>query len=331
MNDDDIPELRPARPDFSGKAEGYMPKIPWKWVLGLGLFFALSIGTCQVRERQEVAALKTAVLATHEAQLGPLVTRYQALLDRIYEDTQGAAQRRVESYVDPRLKLDVLGSSPGIYLRLHTKDATSIESIQNHGLDMQQDAVPRCLGLHAVWFPELYAHGTFLEKRFIKQAEDAEDVMKLRVVAEELRQRTQRDLPFVAEALKARWFLLALEPGQNRRDAPVDVYLWDLRDNNLLLSGRVQADGILVSARIAVGGNKPGGYAQGVQTGAAQDCSIAAKIRALAGAGQGASFSSAPPAPRSALSGPAAAQPADAESPSAAPATPEAGASPPPH
>lgn len=302
MTEDEIPELRPARPDLEGgKSPGYMPKLPWKWIGGIGVFLTLSIGTCQMRERQEVAALKNTVVSAHRNQLGPLVARYQDVLAKIYRNTKGAAQRRVETFVDPRLKLDVLGSSKGIYLRLKGKDATSPEQIANAGLDMQPDAIGRCLGLTTVWFPELYAHGTFLEQRFIKQAEDADTVMKLRVVAEELRQRSERDLPFVAEALKAQWFMLVLERGENRRDAPVDVYLWDLRSDALLLSARAQADGVLVSARIAVSGTTPGQYASGQQSGAAQDCSIAAKLRSVAGEGGGAAFGSEPPTPREAL------------------------------
>ena len=299
---DDIPELRPARPELEGeKRPGYMPKLPWKWIGGIGLFLTLSIGTCQVRERQEVSALKTSLLDTHRAQLGPIVTRYQDVLNKVYRNTRGAAQRKPETFVDPRLKLDALGSSPGIYLRIKVKDAASPEQIANGSLDMRPDAIGRCLGLTTVWFPELYAKGTFLEERFMKQAEEADNVMKLRVVAEELRQRSQRDLPFVIDALKAQWFLLVLEPGDNRRDAPVDVYLWELRSDALLLSARTQADGVLVSARIAVGGTKPGQYAAGTQSGAAQDCSIAANLRAIAGAGGAPAFGSEPPTPRAAL------------------------------
>jgi hypothetical protein len=301
MNEDDIPELRPARPELEGgKRPGYMPKLPWKWIGGIGLFLVLSIGTCQVRERQEVTALKTSLLDSHRSQLGPIVTRYQDVIEKVYRNTRGAAQRKPETFVDPRLKLDALGSSKGVYLRLKVKDAHTPEQIASASLDMQSDAIGRCLGLTTVSFPELYAKGTFLEQRFIKQAEDADSVMKLRVVAEELRQRSLRDLPFVVEALKAQWFLLVLEPGENRRDAPVDVYLWDLRSDALLLSARTQADGVLVSARIAVAGTKPGQYANGTQSGAAQDCSIAANLRAIAGAGGGAAFGSEPPQPRAA-------------------------------
>jgi hypothetical protein len=280
-----------------------MPKLPWKWIGGITVFLTLSVGTCQVREQQEVKALKTALLDSHRAQLGPIATRYQDVLEKVYRNTRGAAGRKPETFVDPRLKLDALGSSPGIYLRLKVKDAHTPEQIANASLDMQNDAIGRCLGLTTVSFPALYAKGTFLEQRFIKQAEDADSVMKLRVVAEELKQRSQRDLPFVAEALKAQWFLLVLEPGENRREAPVDVYLWELRSDALLLSARTQADGVLVSARIAVGGTKPGQYASGRQSGAAEDCSIAANLRAIAGAGGSAAFGSEPPSPRAALIG----------------------------
>jgi hypothetical protein len=324
---DEIPQLHPARPDVEGGARpAYLPKLPWKWIGGAAAFLTLSLGTCHYRERQEIAARRAGVLDVHRSQLGPLGARYDALLAKIYRNTAGAAARKPESYVDPRLKLDALGSSPGIYLRLNARHATDPEQIANASLDEQKDAIPACLGLSPVWFPELYAHGTFLESRFIKQAESAESVMKLRVIEEELRQRARRDLPFVIEALKAQWFMLSLTRGDNRRDAPVDVYLWDLRNDALLLATRAQADGVLVSARIAVGGQKPGQYASGDQSGAAQDCSIASQLRALAGSSP-VTFGSEPPSPKVAAGQPSNSAERGAEagappSPSPAPAKP---------
>lgn len=317
---DEIPQLHPARPDVEGGARpAYLPKLPWKWIGGAAAFLALSLGTCHYRDQQEIAAMRANVLDVHRSQLGPLGARYDALLAKIYRNTAAAAARKPENYVDPRLKLDALGSSAGVYLRLNAKQATDPDKIASASLDENKDAIAACLGLSPVWFPELYAHGTFLESRFIKQAESAESVMKLRVIAEELRQRTRRDLPFVVDALKAQWFMLALTRGDNRRDAPVDIYLWDLRSDSLLLSARTQADGMLVSARIAVAGQKPGQYASGAQSGAAQDCSIASQLRELAGAAAPVTFGSEPPTPKAALN--TAPEPAKAD---AAPATPPA-------
>lgn len=299
---DDLEDLKPARPDVRDEpTKSYMPRLPWPWIGGVGLFMTLSIGTCQIRDRQETEALRTSVLSAYGEQLKPIAERYQQLVDTIRTNTAGAAARaEPETYVDPRLKLDALGASKGLYLRLKADAAKKPGEIASASLDMPPDAIARCLALSPLPTAELFARGSFLEKAWIQQAHDASDTMRLRVVAEELRQRSGRDLPFVSEALGAEWFMLVLERGENRRDAPVDAYLWDLRTNKLLLSARAKAEGTLVAARIAVGGVKPGNYASGAQSGAAQDCSIAAQLRALTG-GASATFESKAPAPKEAL------------------------------
>ncbi|MDB4976450.1 MAG: hypothetical protein JWN48_4791 [Myxococcaceae bacterium] len=298
----DIRELKPARPEVSGaEPKGYMPSLPWRWILGVGLFLTLSIGTCQIRDKQETDALRSTVLHAYNEQLLPVAKRYQDIADKIRTDTAGAAARpEAQTYVDPRLKIDALGSSKGLYLRVPADAVQKPELIASASLDMVPDAIGRCLGLSPQPVPELFARGAFLEKEWIKRADEADSVLKLRVVAEELRQRSERDLPFLAEAVGAQWFLLVLERGDNRRAAPVDAYLWDLRENKLLLSTRAKASGSLVAARINVGGVKPGNYASGAQTGAAQDCSIASQLRALAGEAP-TTFEHAPPTPREAL------------------------------
>jgi hypothetical protein len=298
----EIRDLRPARPDENDASEqGYLPRLPWKWIVSLGLFVAIAFGVLHTREQREVESLKASILDTYQSQLSPLVERHDALVNQIMSLTMAAAKDDApESTVDPRLKLDALHKGQGLYLRLKASDATSPKQIASASLAMPPDAIARCLGLNPSATPELLARGSFLEKSWIKRAENPESLMKLRVVAEEIRQRSKRDLPFVAEALKAQWFMLVLERGENRRDAPVDVYLWDLRKQQLLLSSRVQAEGALVAARIVVNGVKPGHYASGAQTGAAQDCSIASQLRSLAGS-PAATFEAAPPTPREAI------------------------------
>lgn len=295
-------ELKPARPDQGGsEPKTYMPSLPWRWIGGIGLFLTLSIGTCTLRDRQETDALRGNVMKAYNEQLLPVAKRYQDIVHKIRVDTAGAASRPADTYVDPRLKLDALGSSKGLYLRLpSTAVVKTPEQVSSASLDMPPDAIARCLGLAPMPVPELFARGTFLEKSWIDQAKDADSVLKLRVVAEELKQRSARDLPFLAEAVGAEWFMLVLERGDNRRDSPVDTFLWDLRSNKLLLSTRAKAQGGLVSARIAVNGSAPGNYASGAQTGAAQDCSIASQMRSLVGEAAP-TFASPVPEPRKAL------------------------------
>jgi hypothetical protein len=129
------------------------------------------------------------------------------------------------------------------------------------------------------------------------------------------------DLPAVLNMLHEDWFLLVLQQGENRRDDPVDVFLWDMRSSQQLLRGRVQAVGVLLSARIQ-SKDAPGGphmTPDQVEVGAANDCSIAAKIKQLAGA-ELATVEHEPPPPPAAPSVPAAPAAAAAAPKPAAPA-----------
>jgi hypothetical protein len=325
----EIRELRPARPDAENDDErGYMPKLPWKWILGIALFVGVAVFIYQSREREEASALRSAITNSYQGELAPLVARHKVVTDKIYGFARWAARREGPvAYADPRLDLDALHKGKGLYLRVGVKSARGTRAeLAGAAADMFPDAIAKCLGLSPSSAAELLARGAFLEPAWLDRTGTGAGVMKLRVVAEELRQRTKRDLPFVAEALQSQWFLLVLERGETRRDAPVDVYLWDLRTDKLLLSKRAQADGALVSARIAVGGVKPGHYASGAQTGAAQDCSIAAQLRELTGSAA-ATFQADPPEPRQAIE--PAAKPAGvpvkpaAEAAKPAPGTPE--------
>jgi hypothetical protein len=298
-NMNDIRELRPARPDSGGDKPEYMPKLPWKWIAALAAFLLLSFALYHTRENEEAARLRSAIQKTHGEQLGPIVTRYEELIGKINAWTVEAGNAKaVEQYVDPRLNLDALHRGKGLYMRLNVEDATTPEGILR-GLDAETpDAIARCLGLEPQKVGELYARGSFLTNKWVEQSEGA-NVMKLRVIAEEIRQRSERDLPFVTEAVRSDWLLFTLQHGENRRDAPVDAYLYDLRSNKLLLRTRVEAQGALVAARIVLDGVKPGHYASGAQTGGAQDCAIANDLRAVAGK-EPTTFTSDPPEPRAA-------------------------------
>ncbi len=293
----EIEELRPARPEPEGDKPAYMPQLPWKWLGGLSLFLVSSVTIYQLHQREEAALLRTAIMRAHKQDLGPIVSRFEDLVGKINGWTVAAGNAEtVTNYADPRLNLDALHKGKGLYMRLKAADARTPDGIIT-GLDAATpDAIARCLGLAPASVGELYARGSFLTSTWIEQADSAESVMKLRVIADEIKQRSARDLPFVAETLRSDWFLLAVERGENRRDAPIDMYLYDLRTNKQLLRGRIQAEGALIAARIAVEGVKPGAYASGAQTGGAADCSIASGLRELTGS-KTATFGAAPPKP----------------------------------
>ena len=298
-----VTPLRPARPDDKGDEEskGYMPRLPWVWIVGLGAFIALSVGTMYVQDKRETTALRAAVLKTHRTKLGPIVARYEATVGKINSWAVTAAQQEQapETFVDERLNLDQLHKGKGLYLRVPAEQARTPEELIEAARAMGPDSITRCLGITPVSARSLYTQGTFLASEWITQAEETDNLMKLRVIEDELRQRTQRDLPGVATALESEWFLMVLERGENRRDHAVDAYLYDLRTNKLLLRSRMASEGQLIAARIVVDGVKPGAYSKGDQTGAAQDCSIASQLREIAGR-PAAAVSAAAPKPREA-------------------------------
>jgi hypothetical protein len=114
------------------------------------------------------------------------------------------------------------------------------------------------------------------------------DFLHLRVMDEQLARHITADVPVIATMMQARYFLLVLQQGENRRDAPVDVYLWDIASETRLLAARIQDDGVLlpVSIRSMVpeAPEAPTPTSPPIMTsGGAHDCSIAAQIKALTG------------------------------------------------
>jgi len=99
-----------------------------------------------------------------------------------------------------------------------------------------------------------------------------------------LSRRIKADLPSVLGLTRSDWFMLVLQEGANRRDAPVRVYLWGLAEGELLLRARVQSQGVLLTTRIhsKTTTGAPPIDPDRVQGGAAHDCSIASQLKALA-------------------------------------------------
>lgn len=282
--------LKPARPDpeeLEGRPD-YMPRLPWKWALVAVLGIAGVYYGYQHRETARADAMRAQILATHEERLAPLIERYRAFREQIEDWTMEAASAgEPERWVDPRLRIAGLHGGDGLYLRLRASDATSREGIERGARAMREDAITRCLGIAPASARGLYESGSFLMPSWLESVRSESDFMRLRVVDEQLARHLAVDVPVVANLLSAQYFLLIIQQGENRRDAPVDVYLWDLREHAQLLRARIQARGVLVPVRIDR--LLPGVDVQpapGVPTttsAGAHDCSIAAQIKALTG------------------------------------------------
>lgn len=282
-NDDSGARLAPARPE-AREASGFRQRLPWRWIVLGTVLLTVVVGGYQLNKKQEADALRGQLLRTHDHQLAPLAERYFALRHRIEGWAVREAGRTPTRFVDPRLRVSALGSGSGLYLRVRASAVHDAATLQTAARGMESDAITRCLGVVPASVRGLYERGTILEPGFWDDVRQTDDVFTLRVKDDQLRNHMRGDLPALSSLLQSQWLLVALERGENRRDAPVDVYLWDLRANVQLLAIRTQANGILIPVRVNVPGAPPSPHVTPqLHSGGANDCSIAAQVKEATG------------------------------------------------
>ncbi len=239
----------------------------------------------RVRQDRRREALRQQMLDLHETQLTEVAERYLGFRRRL-ETLVLEAVEGGEPEPFSRVNISGLRSGDGLYLRIHAQNATSPETIRSAALGMGPDSITRCLGLSPMSARGLYEKGDFLTPAWVDNMREEPDMMALEVLDYQLGRHIQVDAPVVLSMMQADWFLLVVQQGENRRDHPVDVFLWDLRRDQQLLAGRIQGRGLLVPVRIRFEGVNSGpapGLPQ-VRSGAAHDCSIASQLRAMGGA-----------------------------------------------
>lgn len=281
---DGKPTLRPAKLGLD-EQRAYLPRVPWLWLtVGVAVAGALVIGFRR-NQNHKASELRGQMRQVHEDSLATPAASILGFRDRLTKLVRAAADEELRPVVDPRLRLSGLRTGQGLYLRVRASNAHRDDKLEAEALSMTPDAVTRCLGITAASARTLYEKAPFLEPEWLQERiEEDRTVMQLRVADEVLAQHIKADLPSLLGLLKSQWFLLLVQQGDNRHTEPVDVHLWDLRRDTLLLRGRIQARGALLPTRIISQG-KPAGRARRAWDGSgAQDCSLAAQIRALAGA-----------------------------------------------
>jgi hypothetical protein len=283
---DSTERLIPAQPQAEDDDRAYMRRIRWRWIIFGAIALIAVITVHRVRENQKASMLRAEIVRVHETELKELSDRYQALRNKIEKWIVEASGKIADNFIDPRLNIEGLRKGNGLYLRLRFAYAVSKEKIAAYAVKARPDAIAQCLGVEPAWARELYEKGQFLMPQWLDEARRSNDVMRLRVIDDELALRIRRDLPKVADLLKSDWFLLVLQHGETRHDEPVDVFLWDIKREESLLRARIKAKGMLVPLRFdAKDAPAPAKPPSSESLGAAaDDCSIAAKIKAMAGA-----------------------------------------------
>jgi hypothetical protein len=276
--------LRPARPD-DDESTAYGPRVPWLWIV-LGAVAATILGGGWYwRESEKESRLRGEILSVYDQRVAPVGERYRTFRDRIDGwVAEVARQDPPEPFVDPRLRISALHTGQGVYLRLRADAAGSPADIERGAREMGPDAITRCMGITPLSLRGFYEQARILDPAWRQGVVDASGVMRLRVLDDELRRGAETELPNALNAIGSRYFLLVLQRGPSRRDAPVDVFMWDLRAGVKLLSTRTDPDGVLVPVRARFEGAPPSPRVpHNPDSMGAVDCSIASQVKALTG------------------------------------------------
>ena len=276
-------ELEPATFD-ENEGTAFAAKGPWKWIFLAVLGVASVVGFYQWRDRSRQAELQDQIVERYNESIAPTAARVNAFREKLEAWVMAVGSDVPETRANPRLNLAGLHSASGVYLRIHADSITEDPmSIRDSALTMEPDTIVRCLGLAPLSLRGFYERVEFLQPIWLEDAQEADTVLRLRTFLDELIRRQERDMPLLADMARSDYFLLTVQHGENRREHPVDVYLWDLHSDEVLLQGRMLSRGTLIPARIAVG-NAPAGRATPMpQRSAVADCSIASQIREAAG------------------------------------------------
>lgn len=275
----------------------FKPPSPWKWIVAITVVLAGIIGFYQWRERSKEAAMRDAIVQSYGAEVEPVAQRVRAFREKLEGWVREVAHDAPETWADERLDLAGLHGASGVYLRVHEDAVDDDGELADAGRSMGPDAIARCLGLSPLSLRGLYERAAFVEPQWLERVNAADDNLRLRVIKDELDRRASRDLPVLMDMVQSDYFLLAIQHGSDRREHPVDVYLWDLRRDALLLKTRTRARGALIPVRVGIG-DTPYGTAPAPQLrSGVTDCSIASQVREAAGAGAAEIESDMPVAP----------------------------------
>ncbi len=274
-------ELTPA--EFEGvRKNRYRPRLPWKRIGLLLALAALAVGGYFWRQKVRADQLRERMHAQHAAQVAPTLDLLEAtesdLRKKALDVKSGAANRLVET----DLPLSALHDERVVYLRVLATDLISHEALEAAIEADEEDAVGACLGLELIELSALSDVPEVLTAEWLVDAEQTNDMRRLSVREEQLVRAIERELPALRDLVPADYFLLLVVQGHSRLRDPVDVFLWDLDADRLVLRTRTENRGRLITVLSQIGPKTDRVRAKGDPVVTA-DCSIAAHIKAQLG------------------------------------------------
>jgi hypothetical protein len=274
-------ELTPAEFDGARKNR-YRPRVPWARIGFVVLLLALISGAYFWRQKVRADALRERIETLHAERVAPILAQLEAtrvdLEAKALDAKSGAANRLVEAEVP----LSSLHEKKVVYLKLRAPELASEQALRAAIDSEEVDAIGACLGLELTPLVELSDVPEVLTVKWLRRVDETNDMQRLSVREEQLRRAIDRELPALERRVPADYFLLLVVQGKSRLRDPVDVFLWDLAQDKLVLRSRTENRGRLITVRSQIGPNADSAKAKGDPIVVA-DCSIAAHIKAQLG------------------------------------------------
>lgn len=275
------PELTPA--EFDGAPRNrYRPGIPWRRIGLVALAAALIAGAYFWRQKVRADQLRARIEALHAETVAPVLSALEItradLEQKALDAKAGAANRLVEADVRP----SALHDEKVIYLKVRASELRSEETLRAATDAEDEDAIGPCLGLGVIPLAALSDVPEVLTAEWLARADETNDMRRLSVREEQLRRAIERELPALQARIPADYFLLLVVQGKSRLHDPVDVFLWDLEDDELVLRSRTENRGRLITVQSQIGPKADSAKAEGDPIVTA-DCSIAAHVKAQLG------------------------------------------------
>jgi hypothetical protein len=243
---------------------------------------ALAVGAYFWRQKVRADALRERIYALHAAQVEPVLSVLEATSADLRAKTLSAKTGAAERLIEAEVPLSALHDEEVVYLRVRAPELRDAETLGAVIDADEEDAIGACLGLELTPLSAFSDIPEVLTEKWLARSDDTNDMQRLSVREEQLNRAIDRELPALKERLPADYFLLLLVQGQSRLEDPVDVFLWDLGEDRLVLRSRTENRGRLITVRSQIGPKSDGAKAEGDPI-AVADCSIAAHIKAQLG------------------------------------------------
>lgn len=274
-------ELTPA--EFDGRAKNrYRPRLPWARIGLVVLAAALIAGAYFWRQKVRADALRDRIQKHHAELVAPVLDALAATRVDLEEKALSAKEGAARRLVDAQVPLSALHDEEVVYLLVRAPDLRSPETLRTAIDSEGEDAIGACLGLELTPVSALADVPEVLTAEWLARADETNDMRRLSVREEQLRRAIDRELPALRERLPVDYFLLLVVQGQSRLTDPIDVFLWDLEQDKLVLRSRTENRGRLISVRSRIGPSSEAAKAEGDPIVIA-DCSLAAHIKAQLG------------------------------------------------